>query len=143
MAEEARIVGRQVELAAVDRAMARLDDDSAAMLYLVGEPGIGKTRLLAELQARAHERRHLVLGGRAAEFDRDLPFGLFVAALDDYLASLDDHELAALGPTPAAHRPPSWAGSSRRWPTGSRATPPASRRSGTAPTGRCGPCSRD
>ena len=104
MAEEARIVGRQAELATVDRAMAALDDDSAAMLYLVGEPGIGKTRLLAELQARAHDRRHLVLVGRAAEFERDMPFGLFVAALDDYLASLSDDELAALGPDP--RRPP-------------------------------------
>ncbi len=104
MAEETRIVGRQVELATVDRAMAALDDESAAMLFVVGEPGIGKTRLLTELQARAHGLRHLVLSGRAAEFERDLPFGLFVAALDDYLASLSDDELAALGPDP--RRPP-------------------------------------
>ena len=101
----------------------RLDDDSAAMLYLVGEPGIGKTRLLAELQARAHGLRHLVLGGRAAEFERDLPFGLFVAALDDYLASLTTTSWPPWAPTPAARRRPSWAGSSRRWPTWPRATP--------------------
>ena len=109
MAEEARIVGRRVELATVDRAMARLEDGSAAMLYLVGEPGIGKTRLLAELQARAHGRRHLVLGGRAAEFERDLPFGLFVAALDDYLASLT---------------------TTTSWPPSGRPPPPAGGRAG-------------
>ncbi len=100
MAEETRIVGRQAELGTLDRSLAALDRGSAAMLFLVGEPGIGKTRLLAELQAQAHARRHLVLGGRAAEFERDLPFGLFVAALDDYLASLGDDELATLGPSP-------------------------------------------
>ncbi len=104
MAEEERIVGRQAELAAAERAMAALEGDTPAMLYVVGEPGIGKTRLLAELQARAHDRRYLVLAGRAAEFERNLPFGLFVAALDDYLASLGDDELSALGPDP--RRPP-------------------------------------
>ena len=123
MAEEARIVGRQAELETLGRALAALDEGSAAMLYVVGEPGIGKTRLLAELQARAHARRHLVLAGRAAEFERDLPFGLFVAALDDYLASLTDDELAALGPDPRGRRRPSWAGSSRPSPTWPRAPP--------------------
>ena len=90
MAEGAQIVGRRAELETLGRALAELDDGAAAMLFVVGEPGIGKTRLLAELHAQAHARRHLVLVGRAAEFERDLPFGLFVAALDDYLASLTD-----------------------------------------------------
>src|ERR1044072_6381835 len=90
MAEGARIVGRRAELETLGHALAALDEGSAAMLYVVGEPGIGKTRLLAELHAQALARRHLVLAGRAAEFERDLPFGLFVAALDDYLASLTD-----------------------------------------------------
>ena len=94
MAESAGIVGRGAELETLGHALAELDDGSGSMLYVVGEPGIGKTRLLAELHTRAHARRHLVLGGRAAEFERDLPFGLFVAALDDHLASLTDDRSA-------------------------------------------------
>ena len=43
-----------------------------------GEPGIGKTRLLAELRERADSRGHLVLAGSAAEFERDMPFGVWV-----------------------------------------------------------------
>jgi DNA-binding CsgD family transcriptional regulator/tetratricopeptide (TPR) repeat protein len=46
---------------------------------------MGKTRLLRELAARATERGCVVLQGRAAEFERELPFGLFVDALDSYL----------------------------------------------------------
>ncbi len=90
MAEGARIVGRRAELETLGHALDALGEGSPPILYVVGEPGIGKTRLLAELHARSHARRHLVLVGRAAEFERDLPFGLFVAALDDYLASLTD-----------------------------------------------------
>ena len=54
-----------------------------------GEPGIGKTRLLFELRRRAEERGCLVLAGSAAEFERDLPFGVWVDALDAYVASQD------------------------------------------------------
>ncbi len=52
-----------------------------------GEPGIGKTHLLAELRRRAEERGYLVLGGSATEFERDLPFSVWVDALDAYVAS--------------------------------------------------------
>ena len=58
-----------------------------------GEPGIGKTRLLAELQARAEEHGHLALMGTAAEFEQDVPFGVWVNALDAHVA-----ELRGLGP---------------------------------------------
>ena len=60
------------------------------------KPGIGKTRLLAELAARAEARGHLVLAGAAAELERDLPFSVFVDALDQYVAGLDPRRLAAL-----------------------------------------------
>ena len=37
-----------------------------------------------------------MLEGRAAEFERDIPFGLIVDALNDYLASLEPAMLRAL-----------------------------------------------
>ena len=58
-------------------------------MAIVGEPGIGKSRLLGELCRRGEERGYLVLDGRAAEFERDIPFGLVVDALNDYLGSLE------------------------------------------------------
>ena len=58
-------------------------------LAIEGEPGIGKTRLLRELRERAEGRGHLVLGGSAAEFERDMPFSVWVDALDAYVASQD------------------------------------------------------
>src|SRR4051794_11785741 len=67
------------------------------MVQLVGEPGIGKSRLLAELARQAGERGHLVLEGRAAEFERDVPFGLVVDALNDYAGALPRATLDALG----------------------------------------------
>jgi predicted ATPase len=92
-----QLVGRADELEEVERALAALDRGRPATLELVGEPGIGKSRLLAELGSLATERGHLVLSGTGSELERDLPFWVFVDALDDYLQSLEPRRLDALG----------------------------------------------
>ena len=61
---------------------------SPQIVFVTGEPGIGKSSLLAELLRRAEERGCLALRGSAAEFERELPFGLIIDALDEYLESL-------------------------------------------------------
>src|SRR4051812_39889775 len=93
-----RLVGRDAELQRIERLLDGLGRRSAAVLALVGEPGIGKTRLLAELETRATAREYLVLAGRATEFERELPFAVVVDALDRRLAELDPRRLEALGP---------------------------------------------
>ena len=62
---------------------------SSRFVIVSGEPGIGKSSLVAELARRAEAAGCLVLEGRATELERDFPFGLLVDALDAYLASLD------------------------------------------------------
>ena len=90
------LVGRADELGSLDQVLAELDRGRSGAIELVGEPGIGKTRLLRELTARAEERGQLVLVGSAAELERDLPFAVFVDALDEYVQGLDSARLAAL-----------------------------------------------
>ncbi len=75
-------VGRATELALLDDALARLDEGVARAVEVIGPAGIGKTRLLAELRSRADARGHLVLAGAGAELEQDLPFWVFVDALD-------------------------------------------------------------
>ena len=79
-----------------DDVLVELDRGRSAALALMGEPGIGKTRLLTELAARADARGHLVLGGAASELERDLPFWVFVDALDEYVEGLPPRRLEAL-----------------------------------------------
>src|SRR5215213_4110721 len=89
MALATHLVGRTPELSSVDRLLAQVGGGRSAALELVGEPGIGKTRLLAELAARADARGYLVVTGSASELERDLPFWVFVDALDEYLEGLE------------------------------------------------------
>jgi DNA-binding CsgD family transcriptional regulator/tetratricopeptide (TPR) repeat protein len=95
-ASAAHVVGRSDELGSLERILDELDRGRSSALALVGEPGIGKTRLLAELGTRAESRGHLVLYGSASELESDLPFSVFVDALDEYLEGLDPKQVARL-----------------------------------------------
>jgi DNA-binding SARP family transcriptional activator len=77
----ARLVGRGQEL---ERLRAALDDacnGSGTVALLVGEAGVGKTRLLEELAASASERGASVVRGRCFESEQVLPFAPWVDAL--------------------------------------------------------------
>ena len=89
------LVGRAETCGVLDAGLTELDSGRSAALALVGEPGIGKTRLLAELAARADARGQLVLYGSASELERDLPFWVFVDALDEYVQGLEPRRLEA------------------------------------------------
>src|SRR4051794_4931780 len=91
-----QLVGRAEELGSFERVLAEVDRGDAAAMQLVGEPGIGKSRLLAEFASRADAAGRLVLAGSASELERDLPFAVFVDALDEYLRGLDPSRLEQL-----------------------------------------------
>jgi len=91
------LVGRERELAVLRGALERARGGTAVALAVSGEPGIGKSRLLAELGALGEEAGCLVLSGRAGEFERCEPFGVFRDALDDYVGGLEGRLLRRLG----------------------------------------------
>ena len=90
------LVGRAAELDRLVAALGGLDRGQSAAVELLGAAGIGKTRLLAEFGDRIEADGGLVLGGRGAEQERDLPFWVFVDALDDYIRGLEPRRLRGL-----------------------------------------------
>jgi DNA-binding CsgD family transcriptional regulator/tetratricopeptide (TPR) repeat protein len=90
------LVGRADELGWLERTLDQLDRGRPAAIEVAGEPGIGKTRLLRELSDRAEARGFLVLAGVASELEQDVPFSVFVDAVDEYVAGLDPERLALL-----------------------------------------------
>src|SRR3954471_24119537 len=91
------LVGRAAEVGSLAGVIDGLARDAPAAVVVIGEPGIGKTRLLAELAAHADARGCTVLSGSASELEADLPFWIFVDALEEYAAGLDPRRLASLG----------------------------------------------
>ncbi|WP_308301128.1 MULTISPECIES: AAA family ATPase [unclassified Crossiella] len=75
-------VGRQAELDLLTGVVATAEA-GITVVEVVGEPGIGKSRLLYEAGPRAAAQGFTVLTGRAGEFEQELPFGVFQDALAD------------------------------------------------------------
>ncbi len=90
------LVGRADEIDSLEQVLEELNGGPPGAIELLGEPGIGKTRLLRELVSRAELRGYLVLSGSASELERDLPFSVFVHALDEYVAGLEPNRLSPL-----------------------------------------------
>lgn len=87
------LVGREQEIGALEHALQRARRGRAVVL-LRGTAGMGKSTLLAVLDAHARAAGFTAVAGRAAEYERRLPFALAVDALDDELASA---RLSSLG----------------------------------------------
>ena len=75
------IIGRERELAVLDRALAEPVPGHQRLVMVLGEAGIGKSRVLAEFRARALARDARVLLGRAYESAQIVPFAPWVDAL--------------------------------------------------------------
>jgi DNA-binding CsgD family transcriptional regulator len=84
------LVGRQHVLRTFRASLDAAAAGTCQFLGLIGEPGTGKTRLLVELAAIAADQKIPVFSGRAAEFERLMPFGVVIDALDDHLESCAD-----------------------------------------------------
>ena len=75
------LLGRDPQLASATRAIGDVRRGAGRVLGLVGETGLGKSALLAEIGERARAAGLPVLAGRGSEHERDVPFGLIVDAL--------------------------------------------------------------
>ena len=77
-------VGRTEELGRLEELWKETTTGGLRVALIAGEPGIGKTRLAAELAAVAHSEGAAVLAGRCDE-DLGMPFQPFVEALRQFV----------------------------------------------------------
>jgi DNA-binding SARP family transcriptional activator len=82
------MIGRDGELAGLHALLSRVVAGSPAFAGVTGEPGIGKTRLCAELTAEARRRGARVVVGRCSQDDGAPPLYPWAAVLADLGAAL-------------------------------------------------------
>ena len=75
-----RVAGRRSELAALTAAAQHVAEGRGSTVILVGEPGIGKSYLLASFAAAASELGIVVCSGSAYELEQRRPFGVLLDA---------------------------------------------------------------
>jgi DNA-binding CsgD family transcriptional regulator len=90
------LVGRQEELTRLKGAMARAVGGHGETVFLLGEPGVGKSRLAQEAIDAARLEGVCILQGRAYPLERSLAYGPLVDAFGSHLRRLDRRHLAPM-----------------------------------------------
>jgi DNA-binding SARP family transcriptional activator len=104
------LIGRAVELEQLRGALNQAYAGQGSVVAVLGEAGIGKTRLVDELIGEAEERGARVLVGRSYESEQVLPFGPWVDALRAGHATDDLRGMAPAWRAELAHVLPELAG---------------------------------
>lgn len=94
--DEAQLVGRGTELAFLSKAVDEAAKGAGRAVFLVGEGGIGKTRLAAAAADRAGKRGWSVAIGRSYPVETGVPYALFSDALLPLLRELEPSTLSVL-----------------------------------------------
>jgi ABC-type transport system substrate-binding protein/class 3 adenylate cyclase len=79
------LVGRDYELSLLERAMDGLAEGRGTIVSIVGEPGIGKSRLAAEVRGRYRDRIRFI-EGRAVAYASNSPYWPIRDLLRDWLS---------------------------------------------------------
>ncbi|MDP9294266.1 MAG: AAA family ATPase, partial [Actinomycetota bacterium] len=97
--EEARFIGRETELATGAEALEEVMRGAGGIVFLTGEPGIGKSRLLAEFRrifddSPGEGMRPLWIEGRCASYGESIPYWPFRDLVRNWLGvAADEPEL--------------------------------------------------
>jgi predicted ATPase len=90
------LIGRSDELARIESALAAAEGGRGHTLLLVGEGGVGKTRLARAAAEAASRRGFAVAEGRAYSVESGVPYAVFADALAATLRRLDPSALNTL-----------------------------------------------
>ncbi len=78
---ESPLVGRAEELSVLMRAVQRLGGGEGGILSLIGEAGLGKTRLIAEARTHSEDHNLLWIEGRSLSFSQTITYWPFIDIL--------------------------------------------------------------
>jgi tetratricopeptide (TPR) repeat protein len=99
------MVGRDMELDRLELQVVKAINGEGSVVNIIGEAGIGKSRLVAELKKRDVMKRVTTLEGRAISIGRNLSFHPIIDFLKQWAGiRADDGEAAALGKLETAVR---------------------------------------
>jgi len=94
-------VGRRAEIERLETIWAAVEDDRRQVVFVGGEPGVGKTRLVVEVAAALREHGATVLWGACRE-EFNTPYRPFVAILEQALEQMPPETLRDITPQAAA-----------------------------------------
>ncbi len=91
-----RFVGREEELLWLLERLEEARQSRGDLVFLAGEAGIGKSRLITELTVRAQQTEIRVLDGKCSMFEAALPYAPFIEAFRGLLHARTPSQISRL-----------------------------------------------
>jgi DNA-binding CsgD family transcriptional regulator len=114
-------VGRRAQVERLEAVWAAVEDNRRQVVFVGGEPGVGKTRLVAEAASALQEHGAAILWGACRE-DFNTPHRPFVAILEQALDQAPPESLREIPPEAAAPLLRLTAAAARHWPDAAEPT---------------------
>ena len=89
-------MGRSADLRRIEHVLHEVANGTLGLVFIEGEPGIGKSTLLAEVARRAGDLGFVVYAARAGELEQGRPFGVIAEALQVRRSRGDDARRAEI-----------------------------------------------
>ncbi|MBN1487057.1 MAG: AAA family ATPase [Anaerolineae bacterium] len=89
------LIGREVELEKLENFLGQLQTERGGIITLIGETGMGKTRLAAAVASQAQQRGITVLAGRCLSYAQATPYIPWIEAFWRWLQLENTNSLAA------------------------------------------------
>ena len=83
-----RLYGREEEIEAIQKICNRIVSKTPELLLIYGEPGIGKTSLIKEIEKIVTEQKGYFLSGKFEQYRRNDPYSAFIEAFQDLIEQL-------------------------------------------------------
>jgi tetratricopeptide (TPR) repeat protein len=90
------VIGRDVELARLDRQIELLFNGQGSLVVVTGDAGIGKSRLVTEALDRSAHQGAITLWGAAYRSRQEQPYSMFSILLDGFALRVPPENLHAL-----------------------------------------------
>ena len=88
---QARLIGRQTEMKILRGCVDHLKENQGKTIFVAGEAGIGKTRLIEEIEKYANRKGILILKGHCLYQEGLEPFIPFVEAVNEFFQVKKEH----------------------------------------------------
>jgi histidine kinase len=83
-----KIYGRKKDLEVLGHCLTRLYEGNQTSLFINGEAGVGKTKLVSELKKQVISRKGVFIEGKFDQFNKNVPYSAIVAAFNDMIGQI-------------------------------------------------------
>ncbi len=85
-----KLIGREAVSTKLEISFKQAAYGKGKVIFIAGEPGIGKSRLVSELMTYVNQMGGIFISGKCNEYTREIPYASFVESIQEYVRQIDN-----------------------------------------------------